>query len=210
MSEDGVRGLSDAVLERLDTAVDDLLALPLSGESDQQILAIWQHLERLSRRLAAADHAPIGQITTRGLTQAHGARSVACFARQALRISVREASARVRAAAAGPRASLTGELLPAEFPVVAAAQAAGDLSPAQARVVVRTVQGLPDALRDAHEDAVEEFLVAQGRIFDPDTLTTLARRLSDTLDPDGTLRHHLPPPAPRPHPAPAPGRLVAP
>lgn len=182
-------GPGAAVLDRLDTAVDDLLTLPLTGESDEQIVAIWQHLEHLTRRLAAVDHAVIGEVTGRGLAQAHGARSVASFARQALRISVREASARVRAAAAaGPRTALTGEPLPAEFPVVAAAQAAGELSPAHARIVVRTVQALPDPVRDEHEDAVEEFLVAQARIFDPDTLTVLARRLTDTLDPDGVLK----------------------
>ena len=79
---------------------------------------------------------------------------------QLLRISPGEARARVRAAEdLGPRRGLTGEPLEPIYPLVASAQAEGAISPAHARVVIDTVEKLPDAARVEHEERVERDLV---------------------------------------------------
>ena len=74
---------------------------------------------------------------------------MAALVRQVLRLHPCEAAARVRAAeAAGPRRPLTGEALEPVFADVAAAQAAGVISPEHARVIVRAVDALPAAVQD--------------------------------------------------------------
>ena len=77
--------------------------------------------------------------------------STVSFLRWLLRIDQHEASARVKAAhAAGPRRALTGEPLPAVFVEVAAAQAAGEISERHAKVIVQTVDKLPDEVQAEH------------------------------------------------------------
>jgi hypothetical protein len=186
MSEAGDPGDRSGALARLEAALDEVLAGSLHTSSDDEVLAHWQRLEAVSRRLAVADHAVIAEVTTRRLDFRHGGNGIAAFARQALRIGIREAHARVRAAeAAGPRRAMTGEALGPVYTAVAAAQSAGVISPAHARVVVGCVGKLPDAVQDEHGQAAEAFLVEQAAIFDPDTLANVAQRLSDTLNPDG-------------------------
>jgi hypothetical protein len=186
MSEAVVDSHAESVLARLDLVMDELIALPLDSYADDDLLAIWRRVETAVRRSAAVDHALIGQVRTRRLDYHHGATSTAAFTRQVVRISVREAKARVRAAeAAGPRVALSGEPLPPVYERVAAAQADGDISPAHARIIVQTIDALPDQVRAEEGASAEKLLVEKAGIFDPDTLTIVARRLALTLDPDG-------------------------
>jgi len=107
--------------------------------------------------------------------------------RQVLRVTAREAVGRVRAAAdLGPRRTLTGDRLPPLFPAVAAAQSAGAISPAHARVITSTVDALPADIQAIHDSAVETFLVEHAAHLDPARLGHAATRLTDTLNPDGT------------------------
>ena len=87
----------------------------------------------------------------------------------------------------GPRRGLTGEVLPPVFGRVAAAQAAGTISAAHARIVTDTVDALPAAVQAEHDQSVETFLVEQAQIFDPKLLAQVAHRLRATLDQDGIL-----------------------
>jgi hypothetical protein len=175
-------------LARLESAVEEVIALSLTSSSDAEVVALWQRLETVSRRLAVADHAVIAEVSTRRLDFSHACNGIAAFARQTLRIGIREAHARVRAAdAAGPRRAMTGEALGPIYPRVAAAQHDGDISPAHARIIVRCVDKLPDAIQAERGEAVEEFLVEQAANFDPDALAKLAERIALTLDPDGQL-----------------------
>jgi hypothetical protein len=189
MSEAVLDSAAEAVLARLDAAVDDLLTLPLASVTDDDVLAVWRRVERVTRRLAVADHACLGQVQSRHLDFTHGAKNLITFTQQALRVGAREAKARISAAeAAGPRTALTGEALPAIYEQVAAAQAAGDISPAQARVVVHTVDALPDPLQAELGATVEAMLVEQARSLDPDQLARHAHDLGHALDQDGMLK----------------------
>ncbi len=143
-------------------------------------------LEVQKRRLATVDHALIGEVDARGLAGERACRNTASLLGQVLRISPREAIDRVEAAAdLGPRRALSGEVLPPVFPAVAAAQAAGVISPAHALVVTKTVNALPVAVQAEHDESVQQTLLTHAAEVDPVLLRHVARRISDTVNPDG-------------------------
>ncbi len=202
-----------ALLARLHSAIDDLLGADVIGLSDDHLLELWRGAETVRRRLAAVDHAVVSEAAARHLDHTCGAASMTALVRQVLRVPPGEARARVRAAeAAGPRRALSGEALAPIYPQVAAAQGAGEISERHAALIIDTIEHLPDGVRAADaatltdgtapdtaadagtgtsvEESVERFLVEQARQFDPATLATIARRVSDTLDPDGTLKDY--------------------
>ena len=51
--------------------------------------------------------------------------------------------------------------------------------------MTRTIDRLPVDIRDGQFDELEAFLVGQARQFPPPTLAGIARRLTETLAPDG-------------------------
>ena len=182
-----VIGVGEApVLARLDAVLDDLVALDLTSCSGPDVLALLAGLEARVRRLAIADHLLVAEAEQRGLAAERGCRSTAALLTGLLRIAPHEAAARVSAAARlAPRVPLTGEPMPAEYPQTASAQAEGAISPAHARIVTTTIDTLPSDIRDEQFDELETFLVGQARQFPPPTLAGIARRLTETLAPDG-------------------------
>lgn len=169
-------------------AVDALLDASWDRMSDDEVLDVWRGLESVTRRLSAVDHAVIGQVSGRRLDHRYGARSVVALAREVLHVGAGEAKARVQAAeAAGPRVGLTGEVLPPIFAKVAAAQRAGEIAPAHARVVVAAVETLPEAVAAEHGEWLEATLVEHAAELDPDRLKVLAGALTYQLDQDGQL-----------------------
>ena len=141
-----------------------------------------------ARRSAVTSHAVIAELEARGTAREHGCPSTATLLVQALRINPTDASGRVRDAAnLGPRRGLTGEVLPPIFAQVAAAQAAGAISPAHARVITRTIDKLPEAIQAEHEEAVQTALVDQAHSCTPQQLAQVAHGIRDYLDPDGIL-----------------------
>ncbi len=182
----------DTSIEQAFGLLDEGLAALGSAElfrlSEDELLEALRRLESFRRRLPVVDHALVGELEQRHLAERVGARSTAMLLRDVLRLSPREATSRVRAAGTlGVRETITGEVLPPEFPVVAAAQAAGVVSAEQARVITGTIRDLPVTVRAEHGESVEQTLVEEAGRFDPDTLAKLARRVAACLDPDGTL-----------------------
>jgi hypothetical protein len=169
-------------------SIDDLFETDLGLGTDEELLGAHRELERLSRRLAAVEHAFIAQLEERSLPDRTGAGTTAALLRGLLRLHPAEAKSRVRAAeAAGPRRGLTGEPLPPVFEAVATAQAGGEISARHAEVVVRAVDALPAVVRVEHGAQVESDLVRYALEFDPHSLAKIAQRIYDCLDPDGTL-----------------------
>jgi hypothetical protein len=159
------------------------------GLSDDALLAALVEHEAEDRRRVHHRHALIAEAEARGVARERGMRSTAVLLSRMLRINPGEARARVAAAAdLGPRRGLTGEPLEPIYPLVAAAQADGAISAAHAKVIVDTVEALPDAVRAEQEEQVEADLVGYARRFDPLTLGHTARRISALLDPDGILQ----------------------
>ncbi len=169
-------------------AVTDGLDADLTREADDDVLHLLRDVDRLRNRLAAIDHRLILEAERRGLPTRNGATSTATFLRDLLRLHPQEAKARVSAAeAGGARRSLIGEVLPPAYPLVARAQAAGDISPQHARVITRCIEALPDDARE-EQPVVEAELVEQSYLFDPVLLSRCAKRVTAHLDPDGRLR----------------------
>jgi uncharacterized protein DUF222 len=180
--------VATSVVARLSAVVDELQSLDLTCLPGDDVLGVLRDLEVQKRRLATVDHALIAETDSRGLAHERACRSTAALLTQLVRVSPSEATARVRAAAdLGPRRGLTGQALPPVFAQVAAAQAAGTISTAHARVVTATIDALPAAVQVEHEEWVQAFLVEQAAELDPALLKQVARRITDTLDPDGTL-----------------------
>jgi Domain of unknown function (DUF222)/HNH endonuclease len=173
-------------LAALQAALDELSHGELTGLSDEDLLEFGRVKERAVRRLAAVDHAFVLEVQARQLPAAHAVRGTGAFLRALLRLDPREAAGRVRAAeAAGSRRALTGELRPAPYPLVAAAQQAGTISPRQAQIIVDCVEKLPDEPRTGHGAEIEATLVRHAGMFDPVPLARLAQRIRDWYDPDG-------------------------
>ncbi|WAX56429.1 HNH endonuclease [Jatrophihabitans cynanchi] len=176
------------VLAELDTVLQRLNTLVLDSHSDSEVLALWRELEHRRRTLAPIDHALIAQLQTRNVPHTLGERSMTTLARSVLRVGIGEAKARVVAAEAlGPRRTLLGEPLEPLYPVLAAAQAAGQVSEPAAKLIVHTIEQLPDAVRAEVDRDLEHTLTKQAGELDLDQLRTLTRHVSALLDPDGLL-----------------------
>jgi Domain of unknown function (DUF222) len=189
MGEPAIDIPSDSPIVALETAVTALAGMDLTRPTDAELLRSHQGLEMLRNQLAAVEHALISEEQRRGLPDAHGCRTSAVFLRGLLRVTAGDAHARVLATeAAGPRRNLTGASLDPIFVEVAAAQAEGSISPEHARIVVRTVDTLPDQVQAEHGRQIEAELVAYARRFDPRQLAKLAARVAYCYDQDGTLK----------------------
>jgi hypothetical protein len=172
-------------LARIDAALDALAGMDHLALSDEVLLEYGREKERLRRRLASSDHGFVHEVERRNLPASNCVSTVS-FLRGLLRIDPHEASGRVKAAhAAGPRRALTGEPLPPIFVEVAAAQAAGKISERHARLVVETVEKLPDEVTAEHGERIEQDLVGYARRFDPHQFARLAKQLRYFYDQDG-------------------------
>jgi hypothetical protein len=176
----------DILLQRLTGVLDDMQVAGLSTLSGQQELDVLRELETQKNRIPTVEHLLIADVDTRGTAHEHACRSTAVLLGQLLRISPPEAGARVKAATnLGHRRGLTGELLPPLFAQVAAAQAAGVISPAHARVITETVDKLPDAIAAEHEHWLQQSLLEQAHTTNPLQLGQVARAMAYVLDQDG-------------------------
>jgi hypothetical protein len=173
-------------LARLHAELDALSDADLSGLSEDEFLDFVRELERVRRRLPSVDHAVVAQAEGRDLLDKYKVRGVAQLLRGLLRLDPHEASGRVAAAhALGRRRALTGQPLPPVFEEVAAAQADGLISDKHARLIVETIEKLPDEASAEHGEQVEKDLVEFAGRFDPHQLGKIAARLRYFYDQDG-------------------------
>ena len=181
---DSVETLAAAVSEFLKHADNG----GLSVLSDEQFAETIRDVEQIRRQLATADYPIIDQIGSRELPGRHLTRTVAGYLGQVWRLTPSAAGARVREAAAlAPRTTLTGEPLPPVRAHTAQARRAGTLDDAQVAVIVRTLDGLPHALPVHELELAEATLVQAAHALNATELGAVATRLTDTIDPDGTL-----------------------
>jgi uncharacterized protein DUF222/HNH endonuclease len=172
----------------LRSALDMLAVLQLDRLTRDELLELTRQLETELRRVPVLQHAVVAELDGRGVAAEFAVRDTASLLVDMLRLSRGEASGRVRSAAdLGPRRELNGTARPPLFATVAAAQASGSISATHARLITTTIDRLPAAVESEHGADLETFLVAQAQLLDPNRLGQLARRLVDTLDPDGTL-----------------------
>jgi hypothetical protein len=181
--------LSD-VRSIIDPMNELLTAQPPVAMTDDELLGALREHERVDRVREYERHALVAELHARGLAGPYGCRSTAVFLSHLLRIRHGDARARVEAAEnLGPRRNILGEPLEPVYPRAARAQADGAISGAHAKIVIDTVEKLPDTLRADLEDAVEEQLVAAARTLDPRQLALVAERVLTHVDPDGKLEN---------------------
>ena len=176
-----------ALIDRLDENLTALAAAVDREELDPDTLVVvTQRFETFRNRMSSVDHRIVGQIDRAGLAEKHCVATVPKLVTQLLRISPGDAARRVRAAATvGPNRSLFAEELPARSPILAAAQAAGELNPDQVNLVERALHRV-DIIHPALLEEAEATLVGHARLFGPPELATVCTRLVDAIDPDGT------------------------
>jgi len=174
-----------AVLDRLDSAVDDLTALCFDALTTPERLLIVERLERVKRRLPVAGHALINGVRTQATPVELGGKLAHALADR-LRITRSEAARRIREAEdLGERQALTGEPLPPRLAATAAGQRAGKLGSGHVAVIRRFFEQLPCWIDAATCARAEAKLARLGEQFRPDQLAKLADKLADCLNPDG-------------------------
>jgi hypothetical protein len=181
-----------AAAAALPAAVAELAGCSFSTLADEELLEVVRVAERARRQLEALDSVLIAELQARNLPGRLVLRGPAQLLSGVLNLSPTESSARVRQARElGPRTTLTGENLEPLLPVTAAARAAGAITAKHAEVIISAMTRLRIAQLPVPVQAeAEAFLVEQAHTFNSTVLTGIARRLVDTLDPDGRLADH--------------------
>ncbi|HEX2308758.1 MAG TPA: DUF222 domain-containing protein, partial [Jatrophihabitantaceae bacterium] len=140
MSGQLVGGEVEEAVAALEAALDQLTGLALYPLTQDELLTLLRRFETFRRRMPAIDHALVGELEARSVAEALGVRNTQAVLRDVLRLLPGEATARVQAARwLGQRETITGEVLEPVFPQVAAAQAVGEVSPEQARVITMSI-----------------------------------------------------------------------
>jgi hypothetical protein len=174
-------------LAQIRAGFDMLLEVELAPLTAPQITAVIGELEVECRRREAVDQRLIAQVGERNIAGDYGATSTLALLVDLLRISPREAKARVaRTRDMGPRRVLsTGEVLAPILPLIAAAQRDGSISAEHASVISRAIEAIPDRLAAQFTSLVEATLVDQARHLDPARVARAGQLLLARIDQDG-------------------------
>jgi uncharacterized protein DUF222 len=172
------------------------------GYSDAGLLDQVRGIESVSRMLYSVMLDAVAELESRNIAATSGFGTTKGLLAGMLHLSATEARTRVaHAVQLAPRRTLNGEVLPPTLPNTAAALAAGQIGPAQVRVITETMTAIPASVPVTDRDAAEADLARYARSFDPTPLHKIGRHLLAHLDPDG------PPPRNDQDPAPAAGEL---
>ncbi|BBX74087.1 hypothetical protein MSHI_19930 [Mycobacterium shinjukuense] len=182
------REVITAAFDALDAGVDAVLGLDCEALSTQERLVLLERVERVRRRLPAAEHPLINQLARQASAEELGGKLAHAIAEWTL-ISRAEATRRIaEAAELGPRRALTGQPLAPVLAASAAAQRAGQLGGGQIGVIRRFSHRLPGWVDAPTRDCAEATLAKEGTRFRPEQLAGLADKLADCRNPDGNYR----------------------
>ncbi len=187
-----VEPLQDAA-DRLALAVDGLVAAVEVGGLDHLdalgLVDLLQQVERIRNRIPLVDHAVLTACADRKTAETLNQSSLARLLVSTLRLSIGEASRRVRAAEAlASRSTMTGDTLEPRRPTLAAAQRVGEVTPEQVHLIQRALDRVDRPGFDPADVATgEALLVTHAKTFEPKVLGQLATLVVDAIDPDGTL-----------------------
>ncbi|MGA9311993.1 MAG: DUF222 domain-containing protein, partial [Pseudonocardiaceae bacterium] len=159
-------------------------------------------IESVSRMMYSVMLDAVAELESRDIAVTAGFRNTKQLLVGMLNLSPTEAGTRVaHATKLGPRRALTGEVLAPLLPNTAAALAAGEIGPAQVRVITETMSAVPADVSADDRDAAEAELARHARSFNSTSLHRIGQHILAHLDPDG------PEPRDEPQPAPAAGEL---
>jgi Domain of unknown function (DUF222) len=143
-------------------------------------------IESVSRMLHSVMLETVAELDSRRLAATSGFGTTKRLLAGMLHLSATEAGTRVaHATHLAARRTLGGEVLPPTLPNTAAALAAGEIGPAQVRVIAETMNAIPASVSTADREAAEADLARHARSFDPTSLYKIGRHILAHLDPDG-------------------------
>jgi hypothetical protein len=175
------------VFDALEADVARALDLSFDALTTPERLALLARCEKMRRRLPAIEHPLINQVAAQSDATELGGKLPSALANRLL-ITRAEASRRIQAAAdLGERKAITGEPLPALLTATAEAQRAGSIGSEHVRVIRGFWHRLPDFVDVDTRQTAEAQLARLGGQHRPDELSTLADKLTDCLNPDGTF-----------------------
>ena len=182
-----------AAISALGTELDHLTKLlsddGLADVGQSERIVVLQEFERFRNRLSVIDHLLVDAAEKFDLADHVCQPNVTRMLTATLRISEREAAARVRAAnVLGERVTMLGDRLEPVRPTLAEAQAAGDVTPEHADLIIRGLAQVDGPGFDpAHIALAERQLTLGAATFSPRELKPLIRSVVDWIDPDGTV-----------------------
>lgn len=146
--------------------------------SGEELLRDVAELEMRMRRDYAMSLELVRELEVRDVVSEVGYPNLAVLLRDVLRVSVREASRRIRQANAVTQApAISGGMLPAVLPLTAAAVREGALGPEHIDVISAALRDLPLDVPDADREFAEATLVDAGREVDAGRLTRVGHRV---------------------------------
>ncbi|MGH3919753.1 MAG: DUF222 domain-containing protein [Pseudonocardiaceae bacterium] len=176
---------------------DSIVACDDAGLQDQV-----RDLETVSRMLHSVMLETVAELESRNVAAITGFGTTKRLLAGMLQLSATEARTRVaHATQLAAKRTLGGEPLPPTLPNTAAALAAGEIGPAQVRVIAETMNAIPASVSMAERETAEAELARYARSFDPTSLYKIGRHVLAHLDQDG------PEPRDEPEPTPAAGEL---
>jgi len=177
-------------VDALRLAVDGLAGSDWSRLAGPELLDVVREVEVQKRRLAAVDQALLAQLNLRHVAGEMGCRDTATLLVDQLRVNPVEARARVGDAEDfGPSATLGGQPLPPQFPDLAEAIAAGEISVGHARAVTKFTGAIPHGLPEGVVETAQAHLLKAAAETYPAQVAKLATALLARLDQDGPEPH---------------------
>ncbi len=167
--------LGTSVLDQACADLAEACEEQLWAQSDRQMAERVNAALRVRAQADAVLLAAVGEFDARGLAGARGCSSTRAWLRSAHRIAPHEAKRLVGTATALRR----------DLPALAAAMSSGEVSLAQAEVIVTAIGDLPGETPVACRPQAEATMIDQAQTFDPMILARIGRRLAEIIDPDG-------------------------
>ena len=177
----------DTFVDHLVKRVGDAALAQLDGAGE--LVEFMQTFEQSRNKLSLVDHAVIAEAERQNLPTVLCQGNMRRVLTSALSLSRPEAARRVKAAAAvGGRVSMLGEALEPTRPHLAAAQRSGEVSPEKVAIIINALEKVDRrGFEPAAIDLGEQLLADQAPLLPPEDLKTVADRVVDAIDPDGTL-----------------------
>ncbi|MEW2482082.1 DUF222 domain-containing protein [Mycobacterium sp. NPDC049093] len=170
----------------LRAAYDAFAGCDFGSLTRAELVAVLDEYETLTCQLPSVAHRLLAHLQAGSTAQELGAKTWNEVLRIRWRLSTTEAARRLgEAAELGPRRSLTGEPLPAELPVVAAAQGAGLINGDHVKVLRDAVHRLPGFVDQVTREQFEADLVRVAVGVGPKELKDTAELRLFLLDQDG-------------------------
>lgn len=156
-------------------------------DAHEAVGEVQRCLDGLHAELAAAiAHESRAELGPEGLAKQHGHRSAAAMISATTGGTTGDAKRLITVGqATAPRTNLLGEKLPAKYPALATALAAGDVSVAAAAIILALLERVRLKVDPARVDEAERLLVARAAGMPLADVVKLVARTEAWLDPDG-------------------------